>query len=556
MAKRKKHVEEEPRELTRKEIRTRARDRERNRRLFIGAGVAIGLALLLIIIGAVITYTIRPNSAIATVGGQQIITRDFWKRVRFEKRQMENQLAQMQQLQAQFGQNFFASQIMQLQSTLASPFAMGIQVLDRMIDEVVIEQQAATRGITVSADEVEAALREEIANSRGAVTEPQATETADAAGIATATAESWTPTPTATLDTTGVVTATATPFPTPEPLPTSPIISDTGYTEGINLLTENLGAAGGLTLDEYRNLIRLRLLSERLEAAITDETVMATEEQVHARHILIAIRDADPTLENNDETSDDGETDALTDTETVTVTTALTDLTALTATATVTATEEAIDEASSEAPVGEEAPAEDELTEEEETVTETPAVSDAMTETATITVTESVTETEADDLAASEPLTDTTTADELEEITFADPNAPRTEAEALALAESIRMRILAGEDFAALAAEYSDDPGSGANGGDLGWFGRGRMVPEFEEAAFTLPLNVVSEPVKTDFGYHLIEVLEKDDARPKDENQVLQERQQAFQSWLQEQKLTINIERPQDLASMLPPDLR
>lgn len=562
MAKRKKQVAEEPRELTRKETRARARDRERNNRLFIGAGIAIGLALLIIITGAVIQYAIRPNSAIATVGEQQIITRDFWKRIRFEKSQMENQLAQMQQLQAQFGQNFFGSQIMQLQSTLASPFALGIQVLDRMIDEVVIEQQAAARGITVSAAEVEAALREEIANSRGALTEPQATETADAASIATVTAESWTPTPTAVLDVTGAVTATAAALPTPEPLPTSPIISETGYTEGIALLTENLTTAGGLTLDEYRNLIRLRLLSERVEATVTDETVVTTEEQVQARHILIAIRETDPTLGLDPETGDDGSVDLLTDTESVTVTMALTDLTALAATATVTATEEPVDDDA----VGEESPdvevVDEEPTATEEVATDMPAASDSITETDPITSTPALTETETptetDDLAASATFTDTVVddPDDIGEITFVDPNAPRSEAEALALAESIRERILAGEDFAALAAEYSDDPGSGATGGDLGWFGRGRMVPEFEEAAFGLALNEVSEPIKTDFGFHLIEVIDRDTERPKEENQVLQERQQAFQNWLQEQKLLISIERPQDLAALLPPDLR
>lgn len=68
-------------------------------------------------------------------------------------------------------------------------------------------------------------------------------------------------------------------------------------------------------------------------------------------------------------------------------------------------------------------------------------------------------------------------------------------------------------DFAKLATEYSEDPGSKSKGGDLGFFGRGRMVPEFEEAAFSLPVNEVSEPVKTDYGYHLIQVLEKKPAQ-------------------------------------------
>lgn len=81
-----------------------------------------------------------------------------------------------------------------------------------------------------------------------------------------------------------------------------------------------------------------------------------------------------------------------------------------------------------------------------------------------------------------------------------------TEAEALAKTQEIRKRLLAGEDFAAVAKAESDDTGSGANGGDLGQFGRGQMVPEFEDAAFKLKTGELSEPVRTPFGYHLIKV--------------------------------------------------
>ncbi|PAP77890.1 peptidylprolyl isomerase [Rubrivirga marina] len=74
---------------------------------------------------------------------------------------------------------------------------------------------------------------------------------------------------------------------------------------------------------------------------------------------------------------------------------------------------------------------------------------------------------------------------------------------------SLRERVLAGEDFAELAQEYSEDPGSGARGGDLGMFGRGRMVPPFEEAAFALQTpGDLSEPVESRFGVHLIQLTE------------------------------------------------
>ena len=87
--------------------------------------------------------------------------------------------------------------------------------------------------------------------------------------------------------------------------------------------------------------------------------------------------------------------------------------------------------------------------------------------------------------------------------------SPATSDSVRDLAASLRERLLAGEDFGALAREYSEDTGSGANGGDLGSFGRGEMVPPFEEAAFSLDVGGISPVVETDFGLHLIRVDER-----------------------------------------------
>ena len=73
--------------------------------------------------------------------------------------------------------------------------------------------------------------------------------------------------------------------------------------------------------------------------------------------------------------------------------------------------------------------------------------------------------------------------------------------------ERIRARIIAGEDFSKLAKAHSDDPGSSTNGGDLGWINPGEMVPKFELVFNTLDKNQVSEPVQTQYGWHIIEVL-------------------------------------------------
>ena len=81
-----------------------------------------------------------------------------------------------------------------------------------------------------------------------------------------------------------------------------------------------------------------------------------------------------------------------------------------------------------------------------------------------------------------------------------------TDAEALAKAQELRAKIIAGADFADLAKKESDDVGSGNNGGDLGTFKHGQMVPSFEEAAFKLKPGELSQPIKSQFGYHLIKV--------------------------------------------------
>jgi peptidyl-prolyl cis-trans isomerase C len=76
-------------------------------------------------------------------------------------------------------------------------------------------------------------------------------------------------------------------------------------------------------------------------------------------------------------------------------------------------------------------------------------------------------------------------------------------------AKKIAARIKGGEDFAKVAAEASKDPGSKTEGGDLGWFTKERMVPDFANAAFAMKPGQVSDPIKTQFGWHLIKVEEK-----------------------------------------------
>jgi len=80
-------------------------------------------------------------------------------------------------------------------------------------------------------------------------------------------------------------------------------------------------------------------------------------------------------------------------------------------------------------------------------------------------------------------------------------------------AKEIYKQLLAGANFSKLAKEKSEDPGSGKNGGSLGWFGKGQMVEEFEKAAFTGKIGQVQSPIKTQFGWHIILVNDKTDMK-------------------------------------------
>jgi peptidyl-prolyl cis-trans isomerase C len=94
-----------------------------------------------------------------------------------------------------------------------------------------------------------------------------------------------------------------------------------------------------------------------------------------------------------------------------------------------------------------------------------------------------------------------------------------TKEKARAKAEGLLKKIKAGEDFAALAKQNSEDPGSAVQGGDLGFFTPGQMVPQFNDVAFKLAPGAVSDLVETQFGFHIIKVVDKQTARtiPLDE---------------------------------------
>jgi len=124
----------------------------------------------------------------------------------------------------------------------------------------------------------------------------------------------------------------------------------------------------------------------------------------------------------------------------------------------------------------------------------------------------------------------------------------RSEEEARQQMAAIRAQIEGGRDFAEVARESSEDPGSGARGGDLGLFPRGRMVPEFEEAAFSAELNQLVGPITSPFGVHLLEVTER---RPAGQQPLDEVRPRVQQILVSERLGAVSEERAQDVLAKL-----
>ncbi len=110
-----------------------------------------------------------------------------------------------------------------------------------------------------------------------------------------------------------------------------------------------------------------------------------------------------------------------------------------------------------------------------------------------------------------------------------------------------------GYDFADVARKVSKDTGSAVNGGDLGWFGKGMMVPEFENAAFSQEVGVIGEPVKSQFGYHIIQALGRAEL-PLNASQYRQAQDTAFTEWLAKVEEESKIEIFDTWQERVPPE--
>jgi peptidyl-prolyl cis-trans isomerase D len=408
--------------ITRKHLARLERERRQRRIILISAAVVLLIVVGSIAYGILDANVFQYNQPVAKVGDQVITVKDFQTNVKFQRFQMIQQYNQYLQFYQSFQGDPFGigPQLDQLGSTLVDTTTMGSNVLQRLIENIVIEKEAAKRGITVSDTEVQKAYQAVFGYF------PNGTPTP------TLTATTWN---TPTLNPTELSIITITPTPTVTQTPT--------------------------------------ITQTPTESPVTP-TVTAT-----GATPTVAPPTGSPTI-----------------TETPTITT----------TPTIT-------------------------------VTPTPYTTQglATVEANFYTNLKSLNVAEADILKM--------LSDQLlrQKLTKAFADAVPTSQDMVwarhilvadeATANTVETRLKNGEDFGKVAKEVSTDTGSKDNGGDLGWFVKGTMVTEFENAAWALKVGEISQPVKSSFGYHIIQVLGHE-VRPLTADQLSSAQTKAFNDWL------------------------
>jgi len=268
---------------------------------------AIGIfaaVVILLLVGFISQAGFPPYQNVATVNGEGIRKGLFVARAKMQTMNLINQKAQYDQFAQAFGVDpatdpNFASAYNQITTLLGDPQTLGQQVLDGMVEEVLIRQEAERRGITVSDEEINKAMQEGFGfYPNGTPTPaPTATEialptlnpTQLALVTITPTASPF-PTPTIDLSATPTATlaptATNTPGPSPTALPTETPYTQAGYEAQVKDTRDNFAKQAGLTEAQFRALFVSNILRKKLSDVITAD-VGATQEQVWAQHILV-----------------------------------------------------------------------------------------------------------------------------------------------------------------------------------------------------------------------------------------------------------------------------
>jgi parvulin-like peptidyl-prolyl isomerase len=396
-----------PKIVTKKHIARLERERQQIRLIRWISIAAVLIVALLLAYGYLRINVFAAREPVAEVNGDTITTGEWQERVRFARVNLYNQLSTLA-FYEQFGMDV-SQQQNQIMTTLQLPELLGQQVLDEMVDDALIRQEAEKRGITVSSEEVDKMVQEAFNFFPSGTPTATVTPTEMVVGYPTLNSQQLTlypptltptavltstPAPTSTPDKSVTATATATVAPpTPTFVPQSPTATSTPYTlEGFQgQYKESLTTFEGYEISEktLRSVYEMELLRNKLKEDLAKDLVH-TDTQVLVRHILVS-----------------------------------------------------------------------------------------------------------------------------------------DEATALLVYEQLQ----AGQDFAKLATEFSTDPGSAATGGYYDWAPASNYVPEFGDAALTQEIGVIGQPVKTEYGYHIIQVIGREEL-PTTDSQFEQKKQSVFEDWL------------------------
>lgn len=288
-------VEPKPMRLSPKGESRRERERRTNQLLVIGTGVVLGLVVLILGWGLLDQYVLMPRRPVATVAGEAIPLSTFVRHLQYRRFIYHDYLLQLEQSRLDYSsseedQSFILQYLDQQITTLESQLlSLPNTVLDELIDDKLVRQEAARRGITVSQEEIDIAMEEAFGYYRNPPTPVAEEPTPVIAVTETETATDATPAPTETI-TDITPTPTLTPAPTSTPMPTPTPLTEEAYIQRSTEWFQTTEKQTGFTKEDFRTLVESSLLREKLEEAIGAE-VPTTAEQVHARHILLETRE-------------------------------------------------------------------------------------------------------------------------------------------------------------------------------------------------------------------------------------------------------------------------
>lgn len=289
----------QPSSETRKQSRLREREYEQQRIIYIALGIVAAIIVIILAVGYWRTQIAVLDDTIASVNGVALPVRDYQARARYNAQVIYGRASQISDALNQFDpkDSSFTSIIQYYQNQLAQEQTRLLQIpsqsLEDIIDDQLVRQEATKRGIVVSPQDVNSEIEYSIKSSLG-YARPTQTATAGPSPTNTTTPTSTlTPTstatpsisPTATATLTQTLTATPTLGPTETPGPTQTPLGPEAYATEEGKLKENV-TKSRYTFDDYRKIVEITLLRERLNEALGKE-IKTTEEQIHARHILV-----------------------------------------------------------------------------------------------------------------------------------------------------------------------------------------------------------------------------------------------------------------------------